>query len=238
MVEDVFKSQTNNVVKKPTFNIWKVAFFTLLLIYILTVFGMIYFGIKLFSFSNYESPQNSDVRLTISNSLTPTAIPTLKIQQKTGDDGSLVPAPELDGITHWFNSDPLSIKSLHGKVVLIYFCTPIIETYCHMPIPQLKEWQTKYSQKGLTIIGVNTPYEVREKSGDPNYYTTGEKFIRENSITFPYAQDTNGTLRQLYNIYSWPDFFVIDKNGYIRKHQGGAGDYFKIENVIAKLIDE
>ena len=137
MVEDVFKSQTNNVVKKPTFNIWKVAFFTLLLIYILTVFGMIYFGIKLFSFSNYESPQNSDVRLTISNSLTPTAMPTLKVQQKTGDDGPLVPAPELDGITHWFNSDPLSIKSLHGKVVLIYFCTSIIETYCHMSILQL-----------------------------------------------------------------------------------------------------
>jgi hypothetical protein len=34
-----------------------------------------------------------------------------------------VPAPELQGIETWINSDPLQLKDLKGKVVVLHFWT-------------------------------------------------------------------------------------------------------------------
>jgi len=34
-----------------------------------------------------------------------------------------VPAPEIRGITKWFNSDPLTLAGLRGKVVIVEFWT-------------------------------------------------------------------------------------------------------------------
>ncbi len=33
------------------------------------------------------------------------------------------PAPELRGIDAWINSDPLTLKELRGKVVILHFWT-------------------------------------------------------------------------------------------------------------------
>jgi cytochrome c biogenesis protein CcdA/thiol-disulfide isomerase/thioredoxin len=69
------------------------------------------------------------------------------------DDGS---APELTGITHWINSDPLTLGSLKGKVVLIDFWTYSCVN-CVRTLPFLTSWYSKYQDQGLVIIGVHTP---------------------------------------------------------------------------------
>ncbi|MCA9145975.1 MAG: TlpA family protein disulfide reductase [Planctomycetaceae bacterium] len=57
----------------------------------------------------------------------------------------------------WVNGDDLTDKELEGKVVLIDFwavwCGPCIATF-----PHLREWQDKYSDKGLVIIGATRYY--------------------------------------------------------------------------------
>src|ERR1043166_5882089 len=64
-------------------------------------------------------------------------------------------APEIsNGI--WINSEPLTLKSLHGRVVLIEFWTFACYN-CRNTLPYLKKWDTQYRDKGLTIIGVHTP---------------------------------------------------------------------------------
>jgi thiol-disulfide isomerase/thioredoxin len=76
--------------------------------------------------------------------------------------GGRQPAPELQGIDGWINSEPLTLAELRGKVVLIdfwtYTCVNCIRTF-----PYLKEWHEKYADSGLVIIGVHTPEFEFEK---------------------------------------------------------------------------
>ena len=65
-------------------------------------------------------------------------------------------APELN-IEEWANGSPLSADDLKGKVVLLDFwaiwCGPCVATF-----PHLREWQEKYSEKGLVIVGMTRYY--------------------------------------------------------------------------------
>jgi thiol-disulfide isomerase/thioredoxin len=64
-------------------------------------------------------------------------------------------APDLaDG--EWINSEPLKLKDLRGRVVLIEFWT--FGCYnCRNTLPFIKGWHDRYHDKGLTVIGVHSP---------------------------------------------------------------------------------
>src|ERR1041385_5563259 len=64
-------------------------------------------------------------------------------------------APEISGGT-WINSDPLTLKSLRGRVVVVDFW-PFGCYNCRNTLPSIKSWDARYRDKGLTIIGVHTP---------------------------------------------------------------------------------
>src|SRR6266581_477259 len=57
---------------------------------------------------------------------------------------------------YWINATPGILDSLKGKVVLFdfweYTCVNCIRT-----LPYLKEWNRRYSGKGLLIIGIHAP---------------------------------------------------------------------------------
>lgn len=211
---------------------WKHAFIGVTVLFIISLLAIIYWLIP-----NRSAQNTLETNTTASKSLKPTTEQIQKKGPKVSKD-SFTLAPEIVGITKWINTDPLSIQDLRGKVVVMYFCTPKIYTYCVQPLPELKKWHELYSSKGLVVLGINTPYAGHDRAGDANYDVEGQAFVNKNAITFPYAQDTNETLRKAYNISSWPDFFVIDKEGYIRKHHQGAGSYYVVENEINTLLAE
>ena len=66
------------------------------------------------------------------------------------------PAGPLE-IADWANGEALAESDLKGKVVLLDFwaiwCGPCIATF-----PHLREWQEKYSEQGLVIVGVTSYY--------------------------------------------------------------------------------
>lgn len=74
-------------------------------------------------------------------------------------------APRLTGIVGWVNTEPFTMDSLRGKVVLIdfwtYTCVNCIRTF-----PFLKEWHDKYAEHGLVIVGVHSPEFEFEKIRD------------------------------------------------------------------------
>src|SRR5262245_43627038 len=71
-------------------------------------------------------------------------------------------APELsNGV--WINSEPLTLKSLHGRVVLIEFWTFACYN-CRNTLPTVKKWDAQYRDKGLAIIGVHTPESDLERN--------------------------------------------------------------------------
>ena len=69
-------------------------------------------------------------------------------------------APDL-ATGNWINSEPLKLKDLRGRVVLIEFWT--FGCYnCRNTLPFVKTWHDRYQAKGLTVIGVHSP-EFDEK---------------------------------------------------------------------------
>src|SRR5262249_49790406 len=64
-------------------------------------------------------------------------------------------APEISS-GNWINSEPLTLKSLRGRVVLLEFWTFACYN-CQNTLPTIKMWDARYRDKGLTIIGVHTP---------------------------------------------------------------------------------
>src|SRR6516164_8464717 len=68
-------------------------------------------------------------------------------------EGSL---PSLGGATGWLNSSPLTKESLRDKVVLIDFWTYTCINW-RRTLPYVRAWHEKYTEHGLTVIGVHTP---------------------------------------------------------------------------------
>ncbi len=141
-------------------------------------------------------------------------------------------APEFIVGGQWFNSKPLTLKDLRGKVVLVdfwtYTCINCIRTF-----PYLKNWWDKYKDKGLVIVGVHTPEFEFEKN--PNNV---RRAIADFGLTYPVMQDNNYATWTAYNNSYWPAEYLIDVNGKIRHTHFGEGNYDDSEQQIQKLLKE
>lgn len=141
-------------------------------------------------------------------------------------------APEFPKGLEWKNSDPLKMKDLRGKVVLIdiwtYSCVNCVRT-----LPHLKRWHETYADKGLVIIGVHTPEFDFEK--DPENV---EEAMREFGIKYPVVLDSENKIWNLYANKYWPRKFLINKEGYIVYDHAGEGGYAETEHMIQKALKE
>jgi thiol-disulfide isomerase/thioredoxin len=141
-------------------------------------------------------------------------------------------APEFTGISTWLNSPPLTMTGLKGKVVLVQFWTYSCIN-CLRTLPCITEWNKKYKDRGLIVIGVHTPEFAFEKETS-NVQTAIKRF----GITYPVALDNQyGTWKAYENQY-WPAEYLIDKSGKIIATQFGEGNYQKLEDAIARLVGE
>lgn len=141
------------------------------------------------------------------------------------------PAPEISN-GQWINSEPLTLKSLHGRVVLLEFWTFACYN-CRNTLPTVKKWDAQYRDKGLTIIGVHTPELDYERNVD-----NLRKEIAALGITYPVVTDNDYSTWQTYNVEAWPTLFVLDKQGRVRWTHVGEGAYNETEDVIKKLLAE
>ena len=140
-------------------------------------------------------------------------------------------APEiLSG--QWINSEPLTLKSLRGRVVLIEFWTFACYN-CRNTLPSLKKWDTQYRDKGLTIIGVHTPELDFER--DINQL---RREVAGLGIKYPIVTDQDYSTWKAYGVEAWPTLFVLDKEGRVRWSHVGEGYYDETEDVIKKLLAE
>lgn len=141
-------------------------------------------------------------------------------------------APELIAGGAWFNSEPLRISELRGKVVLVDFWTYTCIN-CIRTLPYLKDWNEKYKDKGLVIIGVHTPEFEFEKNPE-----NVEKALRDYGLTYPVMQDNDYATWNAYSNRYWPAKYLIDKNGKIVYSHFGEGDYDVTETKIQELLKE
>lgn len=143
-----------------------------------------------------------------------------------------VSAPELIQGGQWFNSKPLTLQELKGKVVLVDFWTYTCIN-CIRTLPYLKNWHDRYKDKGLVIIGVHTPEFEFEKSPE-----NVKKAIEDFGLLYPVMQDNNYATWRAYKNRYWPAKYLVDKKGKIRYTHFGEGAYDETEKAIQALLSE
>jgi len=144
----------------------------------------------------------------------------------------LGPAPELAGIDAWINSDPLTIASLRGKVVLVEFWT-FGCINCQHVTPYVKAWYDRYASAGLVVVGIHTP----ELSFERDLGNVRDA-VSKADIRYPVAFDPAYATWNAYRNSYWPAFFFVDRSGRIRHTHVGEGDYDGSEQVIRELLSE
>ncbi|MGH9969152.1 MAG: redoxin domain-containing protein [Pyrinomonadaceae bacterium] len=140
-------------------------------------------------------------------------------------------APEISS-GFWINSEPLKLKSLRGRVVLIEFWTFGCFN-CRNTLPSIKKWDARYRDKGLTVIGVHSPEFDEEKKIDHL-----RREVTELGIQYPVVSDNDYATWSSYGVHAWPTLFVLDKQGRVRWKHVGEGAYDETEEVIKKLLEE
>ena len=141
-------------------------------------------------------------------------------------------APDFISGGEWFNSNPLTISSLKGKVVLVDFWTYTCIN-CQRTLPYLKDWYEKYKDDGLVIVGVHTPEFEFEKNAE----NVGEA-IKDFELKYPIVQDNNYATWNAYSNRYWPAKYLVDKDGFIRYFHFGEGDYDLTEKTIQDLLGD
>jgi thiol-disulfide isomerase/thioredoxin len=145
-------------------------------------------------------------------------------------------APEFVQISGYINTpnnnSPITLSSLKGKVVLVYIWTYTCINSIR-PMPYIHDWDQKYSDKGLVIVGVHSPEFTFEKN-----YANVKDAVQRLGITYPVMLDSDhGTWNAYENNY-WPRYYLIDTQGYIRYDHIGEGSYDQIEKAIQSLVAE
>jgi thiol-disulfide isomerase/thioredoxin len=151
------------------------------------------------------------------------------------DKSQFKKAPDFAKITGYINTEegrPINLKDLKGKVVLVDFWTYSCIN-CIRTLPYLVDWNEKYADKGLVIVGVHSPEFEFEKNVD-NVKAAVQKY----GIKYPVIQDNDKGTWDAYQNRYWPRKYLVDNEGYIRYDHIGEGGYAETEKVIRSLLAE
>jgi len=150
----------------------------------------------------------------------------------------------------WVNGSPLTDADLKGKVVFLDFwavwCGPCIATF-----PHLKEWNEKYGDKGLVMIGLTNYYnfkwdeDAKKASRATEKITPAEeqemlvKFAESYELKHRFAIEANRSLSEFYGVTGIPHVVVIDQQGKIRMMKVGSGpaNAKEIGDLLAELLE-
>jgi peroxiredoxin len=148
---------------------------------------------------------------------------------QTAGNGVLLPseqrkqAPEL-GLKDTAG-DEVNLKDYRGKVIVVDFWA----TWCHgclQEIPWFSEFQRKYGDQGLNVIGVSL---------DGEGWKVVKPFVAKAAVSYRIVLG-NDSSAQAYRIVNMPDTFLIDQQGRIAATYVGMVDKVGLEKNIQILL--
>ena len=108
----------------------------------------------------------------------------------------------------------VTLSQFRGQVVVLNFwatwCPPCIEE-----TPALVRMQARLRDKGVVVIAVSIDAD------DAAYH----KFLKDYSVNMVTVRDAAKKASSLYGTFGWPESYVIDRNGVIRRKFIGAVDW-------------
>jgi peroxiredoxin len=120
----------------------------------------------------------------------------------------------------------VDLNQFHGQIVVLNFwatwCPPCVEE-----MPSLVEMQRRMKSKGVTVVAVSIDV-------DENAY---RQFLRQHGIDLLTVRDPAQKTPELYGTHGWPETFIIDRKGVMRRKFIGAVDWTEpeITDFLSKL---
>jgi len=121
------------------------------------------------------------------------------------------PAPQF---TVQDSDRKISINDLKGKLVVLNFwatwCPPCVEE-----MPSLIQMQQRMRDKGVVVLAISV-------DDDENSY---RRFLRDNRINLLTVRDAAHKSNNLYGTFKFPETYIIDRNGMVRRKFIGPVDW-------------
>jgi peroxiredoxin len=140
---------------------------------------------------------------------------------KTLKDGQLPPDFTLKDST----GANIQLSAYKGKVVLLNFWATWCGG-CKVEIPWLVEFEKRYKNSGLAVIGV---------SMDENGWKTVKPFLEESQINYPVVIGDDA-MAKAYRVVGMPMTILIGRDGKIAARSVGIIDKNNCENEIIRLL--
>jgi cytochrome c biogenesis protein CcmG/thiol:disulfide interchange protein DsbE len=117
-----------------------------------------------------------------------------------------------------FTVENVTLSRLHGQVVVLNFwatwCAPCVEE-----VPSLVEMQRRMKGKGVTVLAVSV-------DADEGAY---QRFVKNHNVNLLTVRDADQKSNSLYGTSVFPETFIIDRNGVVRRKFIGAVDWTEPE---------
>ncbi len=140
--------------------------------------------------------------------------------------------PALDG-TSWLNTPggrPVDLADLAGSVVLVDFFS-ISCISCRRDLRYVQEWEDRYQDAGLRIVGVHSPEIDVDRDTDRLGRALDRLFV-----DFPVMQDEGFAALTDYRTQVLPSRYLVGRDGQVRAIALGEGGYVRIEDQIRDLL--
>jgi cytochrome c biogenesis protein CcmG, thiol:disulfide interchange protein DsbE len=114
----------------------------------------------------------------------------------------------------------VSLGQLHGKIVVLNFwatwCPPCVDE-----MPSLVQMQQKMKTKGVEVLAISV-------DADESAY---RKFLKDHSVDLLTVRDPDQKSNNLYGTFKFPETYIIDRDGVLRRKFIGPVDWSQPEVV-------
>jgi hypothetical protein len=142
-----------------------------------------------------------------------------------------IAAPNLPPNVEWIGKRPPPMVALTagGPALVHFFDFAQLNSVRALPYPT--EWAERYSEAGLTVIGVQSPRF--EFGADPALVRAG---LERLGVSHPVAIDAEHEIWNDYGCQGWPSLFLWGQGGVLRWYHFGEGDYLATEEAIQEEL--
>ena len=114
----------------------------------------------------------------------------------------------------------VTLSQLRGHTVVLNFwatwCPPCVEE-----MPSLVQMQQRLKDKGVTVLAVSV-------DADEGAYL---RFLKDHGVTLLTVRDADQKSNNLYGTFKFPETYIIDRDGKVRRKFIGAVDWNQPEVV-------
>ncbi len=144
-----------------------------------------------------------------------------------------IAAPDLPAGIEWVGDAPKSMPALTAAAPALVHFLDFAQLNSVRTLPYLAEWERRYRDAGLRVIGVQAP---RFPFGaDRGAVAAG---LERLGVEFPVAIDAGRDLWHAYGCEGWPNLFLWGQGGALAWFHFGEGEYLGTEMAVQAELRE